>query len=81
MKSIIGLFQTYNEKAGKVEWSMTRVQMAIFTLFAMAFLWFFFIEKGNDVNMNNILLTLLLLLTAVAPKAVKDLSDKVKMGK
>lgn len=78
---MIGIFQTVNERNGEKEWSMTRIQMAIMTAFDIVFLWFFFIEKGNEVTMNNIVLTLILLLAAVAPKALKDISASKLKGR
>lgn len=72
--NVIGLFQTVNKTTKEREWSMTRVQMAIMTLFNVAFLWWFYIVDANAVNMENIALTVVLLLTAVTPKALKDFS-------
>lgn len=70
----IGFFETWNAEAQRVEFSITRVQMLLSTLFDFYFIWQFFIVKNKPATWDNLLLTLILILLAIAPKAVKDLA-------
>jgi hypothetical protein len=71
----IGFFQKWNDKAKMKEFSITRLQMALFTVFAGFFIYQFYITEGNSVTVNSIVLVLVLLAGAFAPKALKDFSD------
>jgi len=71
----IGFFSKYNREAGVSEFSITRLQMALFTLFDMFFAYQYFITEENPVTANSIVLILVLLAAAYAPKALKDFSD------
>lgn len=74
MKEKIGFLETWNDAAGRAEFSITRLQMAACTLFNFVFFWWFFIVKENPVNWNNLLLVLIFLLASIAPKAIKDIT-------
>ena len=77
----IGFFEKWNKDAGVREFSMTRLQMALFTLFAMFFIYQFFVTEGNPVTVNSIVLVLVILAGAYTPKAIKDfyeLKNKAK---
>jgi drug/metabolite transporter superfamily protein YnfA len=71
----IGFFEKWNPEAGQKEFSITRVQMVLMTLFAMFFTYQYFVTEGNPISVNAIFLVLVLLLSAYVPKALKDLTD------
>jgi hypothetical protein len=68
----IGFFETWNKEAGLKEFSITRLQMAVFTVYDMFFAHQYFIYKGNEITFNSVLLLIVLLVGAFAPKAIKD---------
>jgi len=77
----IGFWEKWNKEAGLKELSLTRLQMTIFTIFAMFFIYQYFITESNEPTVNAIFLVIVILLGAFAPKAIKDLAefkDKVK---
>jgi uncharacterized membrane protein len=77
----IGFFEKWNKDAGVKEFSITRLQMALATLFAFFFVYQYYITEGNSVTINSIMLIVILFIFAVAPKAIKDFSDiKDKIG-
>lgn len=71
----LGFFSKWNVKAEREELSMTRLQMFIFTFFAMFFIYQYYITEGNPVDVNSLMLVFTLLLAVYAPKAIKDLTD------
>jgi len=77
----IGFFERWNREAGVKEFSITRLQMLLATLYAFFFVYQYYITEGNDVTINSITLVVMLFVFAAAPKAIKDfteLKDKVK---
>jgi uncharacterized membrane protein len=77
----IGFFEKWNKDAGVKEFSITRLQMTLATLFAFFFVYQYYITEGNSVTINSIMLIVILFIFAVAPKAIKDFSDiKDKIG-
>jgi len=77
-KKKIGFLEKWNEPAQKIEFSITRLQMAVITVFALIFTWYYFIVKGTEVTWNNILLIVILFAAGFSPKILKDIIDKVK---
>ena len=76
----IGFLQRFNKSANMIEFSLTSLQMIIFTFFAMFFIYQYFITEDNDVTVNSIFLIIVVLIGAFAPKAMKDftsLKDKI----
>jgi len=71
----IGFFEKWNVSANCKEFSITRMQMALATLFDFFFVYQYFVTEGNEITANAIVLILVLLTFAVAPKAIKDFSD------
>ena len=77
----IGFLEKYNKDAGIKEFSMTRLQMILFTLFTAFFIWQFYIVEGNEVTINSIVLILVMFSASFFPKAIKDFQDiKGKMS-
>ena len=77
----IGFFEKWNRDAGVKEFSVTRLQMILATLFVFFFTYQFYIVEGKSVTVNSIMLIVIFLVFAVAPKAIKDFSDiKDKLG-
>jgi hypothetical protein len=76
----IGFFEKWNKDAGMKEFSLTRLQMAIATLFAFFFIYQYYITESHTITVNSLVLLLILLVFAVAPKHIKDFMDlKVKL--
>jgi len=77
----IHFFEKWNKEAGMKEFSLTRLQMAVFTAFTGFFIWQFYIVEGNSVTVNSLVLMIIMFLACFFPKAIKDLSDiKDKLG-
>jgi len=77
----IGFFEKWNEDAGVKEFTSTNLQMILATLFDFFFAYQFYITEGNEVTVNSIMLFVIFLVFATAPKALKDFSDiKKKIG-
>ena len=77
----IGFFEKWNTDAGMKEFSITRLQMILGTLFVFFFAYQFYITEANSVTVDSIMLIVIFLVFAVAPKAIKDFSDiKNKIG-
>jgi 4-hydroxybenzoate polyprenyltransferase len=77
----INFFEKWNAEANCKEFSITRVQMILATLFAFFFVYQYFVTEGNEITVNAIVLVVMLFTFAVAPKAIKDfndIKDKVK---
>lgn len=74
----IGFFETYNKEAGVKEFSITRLQMMLATLFAFFFVYQFYVTEGSSVTVNSIVLVVMLFVFATAPKAIKDFTDLKK---
>lgn len=77
----IGFFEAWNKEAGLVEFSITRVQMILMTLFVMFFSYQYFVTEGNPITINAITLIVVFLFGAYFPKTLKDFSslkDKIK---
>ena len=70
----IKFFQTWNKEAKALEWSLTRLQMAVMTGFSMLFITFYHIK--HEASTESILLALVLLVASFTPKALKDLIEK-----
>jgi hypothetical protein len=78
----LGFFEKWNQDAGAKEFSITRLQMAFFTVFAAFFIYQYYITEENSVTINSLVLVIIILLGAFVPKALKDFSDiKNKLGK
>ncbi len=76
----IGFFETYNKESGNVEKSSTRLQQLLTLLFVFVFT-LLYIRTGI-VTIEFILLELIFLVAAFAPKYLKDFIDlKEKLGK
>jgi hypothetical protein len=71
----IGFFEKYNQDTKDKEFSITRVQMLLATLFDFFFIYQYFITEKNDVTVDSIFLCIVILLFAAMPKAMKDLTD------
>ena len=77
----VGFFEKWNTDAGMKEFSITRMQMILATLFVFFFAYQYYITEANKVTINSIMLIVIFLVFAVAPKAIKDFSDiKNKIG-
>ena len=77
----IGFFEKWNKEAGMVEFSMSRLIMIIVVAFSMFFTYQYYITEAKEVTINSIMLIVIFLVFAVAPKAIKDFSDiKNKIG-
>jgi hypothetical protein len=74
----IGFFQKWNEEAGRNEFSVTRLQMILFTLFDVFFVYQYYITEGNEITVNSLVLVVILLTAAYTPKAVQDFTDMRK---
>lgn len=77
----IGFFETWNKEAGMVEFSITRVQMILMTLFDMFFIYQYFVIKEQPITVNSITLIVVLMIVTYSPKAIKDftsIKDKIK---
>ena len=78
----INFFEKWNRDAGVKEFSVTRLQMILATLFVFFFTYQFYITEENSVTINSIVLIVIFLVFAAVPKAVKDFADiKDKLGK
>lgn len=71
----IGFFQKWNKDAQTFEFSITRLQMVLFTIFTGFFTYQFYITEGNSVTINSIVLILILLSAGFFPKVIKDFVD------
>ena len=71
----LGIFEKWNKDSNTPELSLTSIQMAVFTIFAMFFIYQFYITEANEVTVNSIMLIVIVLLGAFAPKATKGLTD------
>lgn len=71
----LGIFEKWNKESGTPELSLTSIQMAVFTIFAMFFIYQYYITEANDVTVNSLMLIVIVLLGAFAPKAIKGLTD------
>jgi len=76
----IGFFETFNKSANQIEKSSTRLQQFLTLIFIFVFTILYLRE--NTVNLDFILLDLIFLVAAFAPKYLKDFIDlKEKLGK
>lgn len=76
----IGFFETFNKSANQIEKSSTRLQQFLTLIFIFVFTILYL--KENTVNLDFILLDLIFLVAAFAPKYLKDFIDlKEKLGK
>lgn len=72
----IGFLQKWNTEANCVEFSITRLQMAICTLFALFFTYQYYVTEGNSITINSITLILVLFAAAFSPKMIKEIIEK-----
>lgn len=77
----IGFFQKWNEDAQRNEFSVTRLQMLLFTLFDAFFVYQYYITEGNEITVNSLVLVVILLAAAYTPKAIKDFTEMQKKVK
>jgi hypothetical protein len=78
-KDKIGYFETVNKTSGKIEKSSTRLQQFFMLIFIFIFTPLYL--SKYEINLDFILLTIMFLVAAFAPKHVKDfadIKDKVK---
>lgn len=76
----IGLFQTFNKTANKIEWSLTRVLQFLVLGYWMYFDRYFLdmmmkINGEMKITVNFIVINLIFLIAAFMPKYLKDLID------
>lgn len=74
----IGLFQTWNISAKRIEWSFTRVLQFMIALYWMYFDWYYLhlVSKANQdiaISFNFIFLNIVFLIAIFYPKYLKDL--------
>ena len=72
----IGFFQKWNAEAGAPEFSISKAQMVIFTLFSMGYIWKKYVTDGAEITTDGLLLVCLLLAASFAPKLLKDIIDR-----
>jgi len=80
MEKKIGFFETFNKTSERIEKSSTRLQQFL----TLIFIFFFTIIYlgSHSVDLDFILLDLIFLVAAFAPKYLKDFIDlKEKIGK
>jgi hypothetical protein len=76
---MIKYFETWNKSANQIEKSSTRLQQFLTLLFIFIFTVLYILE--NAINLDFILLELIFLVAAFAPKYLKDfidLKEKIK---
>lgn len=71
----IGFLETWNKNSQTKEFSITRLQMVIATLFGFFFVYQYYITEDHTITVNSLVLVLILLVFAVTPKHVKDFMD------
>jgi hypothetical protein len=79
-KKKIGFFETWNKTSQQVEKSSTRLQQFLTLLFIFVFTILYL--RDNPVSIDFIILDLMFLIGAFAPKYLKDFIDlKEKLNK
>ena len=66
----LGFFETYNKTSDRVEKSSTRLQQFLTLLFIFVFTVLYL--KAEPINLDFILLEVMFLVAAFAPKHIKD---------
>lgn len=76
MKKQIKFLQTWNKDADAPEFSITRLQMAVMSLFTMVFtVWY---HCKNEITWESISLVLVLLIASFTPKTLKEIVQLYK---
>ncbi len=70
MNDKIGFFETFNKTSGRIEKSSTRLQQFLTLLFIFVFTVLYLREYA--INLDFILLEVMFLVAAFAPKHIKD---------
>jgi hypothetical protein len=70
----IGFFETWNEKAGKIENSLSRLQMAVMLVFTMVFTSLYHI--AHPISLESITLVGVLIIGSFFPKMLKEIIEK-----
>lgn len=71
----IKFFEKYNKEAECKEFSVTRLQMAVLTVFTMIFSLWYFVWSDHEVTLESVALILVFLIGCYTPKALKDFMD------